>query len=114
MRRRVSEVSGRRVKRSSGIVEVGRRRRRELGHALVAFGEEAKCINLMDEVGHTSPSTKAKPDNQDPYYYEYVDRICPHPSSHVFRRLLHRILPFNTTTTIRLFSHILFIRKKTI
>lgn len=66
---------------------------RQLGRALVAFGEKPKSIDLVDEVGDAGPSTEPEPDNQDPYYDEYVYRIRAYPPTHVLRRLLHCILP---------------------
>lgn len=90
--RRVSEVRPGRRKRSGGVWHV--RRRRKLRRALVAFGEKPKRIDLVNEVGDAGPSTEPEPDYQDPYYYKHVYGIRPDPPSHVFRRLLHRILSF--------------------
>ncbi|KAG6403629.1 hypothetical protein SASPL_135857 [Salvia splendens] len=66
MRRRVSEVSGRREKRSGGIVEV--RWRWELRHALVAFGEEAKYgeANKKRSDGGVDGAEEGEDDGQEP------------------------------------------------
>lgn len=31
--------------------------------ALIALGEESKCVNLPDEVGHAGPTTEPKPNH---------------------------------------------------
>lgn len=60
--------------------------------ALVTLGEKPKCVDLMYEIGHTSPPAKPEPNNQHPNHHECVDNICSDPSPSELRRLLHRIL----------------------
>ena len=63
----------------------------ELG-ALVAFGEEAKCVDLVDEVGHASPTPEPESHHQHPTHHECVDRVRANPPPHKPRRGLHCVL----------------------
>lgn len=59
---------------------------------LVTLGEKSKCINLVNEIDHTCPTTKSKSNNQYPNNYKNINHIGPNPSSHELRWLLHSIL----------------------
>ena len=63
--------------------------------ALIALGEESKCVNLMDEVGHASPTPEPKPNHQHPHHHEGVDHIHGRPVSEEERRLLCSILQYD-------------------
>lgn len=49
--------------------------------ALIAFGEEAKSVNLTYEVEHAGPPSKTKPHNQDPAHHKYVHTVHSRPPS---------------------------------
>ena len=69
------------------------RRRGEGGLALVALGEEAKGVDLSNEVGDAGPAAEPEPDYQDPDHYEAVQYVHSRPAWEEERRLLRRILP---------------------
>ncbi|GER55240.1 UDP-N-acetylmuramate--L-alanine ligase [Striga asiatica] len=77
IRRRMSEIVGQRRRWAGGIGHM----RWQLRWALVAFSEKPKCVDLVDKIGHAGPSTKPKPNYQNPNNYKYVDHISPNPSS---------------------------------
>lgn len=60
--------------------------------ALVAFGKEAKSVNLPDEIGHTSPSSEPKSNHKYPYHNEGIYDIHCSPAWHEEGRLLCSIL----------------------
>lgn len=90
-----SEVVARKW-RSGTSSWVDRRRgsRHRLQRALVALGEEAECVNLVNKVGHACPSTESKSDHQDPTNYKCVDCVRTNPSAYEpwwwFHRILHK------------------------
>lgn len=49
---------------------------------LVTFCKQSKCINLFDEIAHTGPSTKPKPNNQNPAHNKNVNNIHDSPAWH--------------------------------
>lgn len=75
------------------VVHGGLRRARRR-FTLVALCKKAKCINLFDEIAHTGPSTKSKPNNQNPAHYKYVNGIHYTPAWHEGWWLLCSILQF--------------------
>jgi len=60
--------------------------------ALVALGKEPKIVNLLDEVGHAGPSSKPKPNHQNPHHNKCIEHIHCSPAWHKERRLLCSIL----------------------
>jgi len=62
------------------------------GLALVTLGKEPKSVNLLDEVGHAGPSSKPKPNHQNPHHNECIEHIHCSPAWHEDRRLLSSIL----------------------
>lgn len=78
-------------------------RRREGGgggvrRALVALGEEAEGVDLVDEVGDARPPAEAEADHQHPRHHERVDDERARPSPHEPRRRLHGVLQFSIQT----------------
>ncbi|KAK2414624.1 auxin transporter protein [Trifolium repens] len=67
--------------------------------ALVALSKKPKCVNLSNEVGHTSPSTKPKPNHQYPYHNECIENIHCCPAWHEERRFFSSILQNNNSNT---------------
>lgn len=49
--------------------------------ALIALGEQSKCVNLADEIGHASPATEPKSDHKNPHNHKAIDCVMSHPSS---------------------------------
>lgn len=49
--------------------------------ALIALGEQAKCINLLYEIEHACPSTKPESHNQNPYHYKGIHGVHASPAS---------------------------------
>ena len=62
------------------------------GWTLVALGKEPECIDLLDEICHTSPTSQSKANNEDPYHNECVHCIHCCPAWEEERRLLSCIL----------------------
>lgn len=60
--------------------------------ALIALGKESKSVNLPDEIGHASPSSKSKANYQHPYHYKCVYHIHGCPAREEKWKLLSRIL----------------------
>lgn len=83
----VAEAAGERQRRGR---REGRRR------ALVALGEEAEGVDLVDEVGHAGPAAEAEADHQHPRHHERVDHVRARPPPHQPRRRLHRVLHLRT------------------
>lgn len=62
------------------------------GLALVALGEEAKGVDLLDEVGHAGPTSETKPNYEDPPDHERIQHVHPGPARQEEWWLLCRIL----------------------
>lgn len=60
--------------------------------ALVALGEEAKSVDLVDEVGHASPTPEPESHHQHPTHHKCVDRVRANPPPDKPRRWLHCVL----------------------
>lgn len=65
---------------------------RRLRWALVTLGEKPECVDLVYEIGYTSPPTKSEANYQHPNHYKCIDHISSDPSSGELRWLLHSIL----------------------
>ena len=63
-----------------------------MGLALVALGEEPERVDLLDEVGHASPTSESESDNEHPNYYECIHHIHGSPAWHEKGQLLCCIL----------------------
>lgn len=86
-------------------------RRREGGgggvrRALVALGEEAEGVDLVDEVGDARPPAEAEADHQHPRHHERVYHVRPRPSSGEPRRPLHRVLQSNPIQSVINYYHL--------
>lgn len=62
------------------------------GWTLVALGEKTKCVNLLDEIGHTSPPSQSKANHKYPYHYKCIQYVHGCPAWEEDRRFLNCIL----------------------
>lgn len=60
--------------------------------ALVALGEEAEGIDLVDEVGHAGPTAQPESHHQHPPDHEHVQQVGSDPTSGEPRRRLDGVL----------------------
>lgn len=68
--------------------------------ALIALGEEPESVDLVDEIVHASPPSKAKADYQHPNHYKCVHYKHESPVGEEERKLLSRILHSQIVTQI--------------
>jgi hypothetical protein len=68
--------------------------------ALIALGEEAKRVDLLDEVCHAGPAAEPEANHQHPRHHERVHKEHPRPARQEGRRLLRRVLQKKASETL--------------
>lgn len=64
---------------------------------LIALGEKAEGVDLVDEVGHAGPTPQPEPHHQHPPDHERVHHVSADPPSDEPRRPLHCALHCHTS-----------------